>query len=830
MVLMLAAFGMQAQTTLPTWWNFSSPGISTPPNGWSYNLTITNGNLTYTGSTNSVGGDNISCRLDGTGEYVQVWFADKPGPVSYWIKGTGISPAPAFAGTFKVQESVDGSTWNDVHTFNNTDLTGTMTRFSDNLASTSRYVRFYYTSKQTGSNVALDSVTIQTAPPPATPSINVKQGTATIINGGQYIVGKTAATTFTIENKGTQDTLVISASSFTGTEASDYSVTGMPAKIPAGTSATFVLNFNPPGSTGSRHATLGITSNDPDKGTYQINLYGISGNYATEPNILVGPIQFTSVKAYGFKASFNNPSPVKPEGYLVLRKKGSPVSEVPVDGQTYMKGDYLGNAQVALVGTDTAFIPTYILGGNDYYFKIFPFNGPNGFQNYYTTGSLLNYSISVPQGSPGTYYNGINSASGDFLTKLHNKINPHDTVFYSLYIAKVVNPFLTRDTTGGKKVVNCVYTGIPYVYDEPFLWWSGANSGILTREHTFAQSWMPTDAQLPGNPEFPEYNDVHNLFPADQANANGKRSNYPFGEIVGAPTYTSPSGYGKLGKDANNNTVWEPRDEQKGDLARAIFYMLTCYNGVNGNNWRMPATQSEALLKKWHFQDLPDAIEKSRQELIYDLQHNRNPFIDSPNFACRINFTNMTWNSTVSGPCGIPQITVLNPDSSVEDVHDVGMLPIQWSSLNVDSVKISYIVNDTGVHVITAGVAASAGFYNWVTGASNGDSLRIKIESKTDNTIFGVSPKFVLLQTLGMEQLNRLNISVYPNPSKGSFTVNLNGEKNVTCQLYDLRGALLQTQTISSGKINMNTGDKKGIFILIMRSENGTAVQKIVSE
>jgi hypothetical protein len=829
-VLMLMAFRIQAQTTLPTWWNFSSPGIASPPSGWSYNLTISNGNLIYIGSTNSVGGDNISCRLDATGEYVQVWFADKPGSVSYWIKGSGISPAPAFSGIFKVQESVDGINWMDVHIFNNTDLTGTMTRFSDNLQLTSRYARFYYTSKQTGSNVALDSVMVQTSPPPSTPSINIKQGTTTVINGGQYIVGKAAATTFTIENKGTQDTLVITNSSIAGTEASDYSITGMPAKIAAGNSASFTLNFNPPGSNASRYATLTVNSNDADKSMYKINLYGISGNYASEPDILVGPLQFSSVKAYGFKASFNNPSPVKPEGYLVLCKRGSPVFESPVDGQTYMKGDYIGAAQVALAGIDTFFLPTYILGGNEYYFKIYPYNGPNGFQNYFAAGSLPNYSIRVPQGNPGTYYNGINSASSDFLVKLHNKINPHDTVFYSQYIAKIVNPFLKRDTTGGKKVVNCVYTGIPYVYDEPFLWWSGANSGILTREHTFAQSWMPTDAQLPGNPELPEYNDVHNLFPADQANANGKRSNYPFGEIVGTPTYTSPSGYGKLGKDVNNNTVWEPRDEQKGDLARAIFYMLTCYNGVNGNNWRMPATQSETLLKKWHFQDLPDAIEKSRQELIYDLQRNRNPFIDSPNFACRINFSNMIWNSTLSTPCGIPQLTVLNPAKGVEDVRDIGMLPIQWAALNVDSIKIYYIVNDTGVHLITPGIAATTGFFNWVIGSSNGDSLQIRIESKTDSTVFAVSPKFVLLQTLGVQPLNRLNISVYPNPSTDIFTVNLNGEKNVICQLYDMRGALLQTQIGVSGKVLMSTGGKKGIFILMVHSENGIQAKKIISE
>jgi hypothetical protein len=120
-----------SQALLPSYWNFSTPGISTPPQGWTTGLG-TNGNLTYSGAANSVGGDNIACRLDATGEFLTVWIADKAGPLSYWIKGTGISPNPAFTGVFSVQESIDGNSWNTLRSFTTASpVTNTMTRYVD---------------------------------------------------------------------------------------------------------------------------------------------------------------------------------------------------------------------------------------------------------------------------------------------------------------------------------------------------------------------------------------------------------------------------------------------------------------------------------------------------------------------------------------------------------------------------------------------------------------------------------------------------------------------------------------------------------------------------
>ena len=83
--------------------------------------------------------------------------------------------------------------------------------------------------------------------------------------------------------------------------------------------------------------------------------------------------------------------------------------------------------------------------------------------------------------------------------------------------------------------------------------------------------------------------------------------------------------------------AYEPRDKHKGNAARSIMYMAVAYDfDLNGNV--NSTKQRQQTLKNWHFNDLPDNYEIARHEYIYDLQGNRNPFIDSVDYACYIDF------------------------------------------------------------------------------------------------------------------------------------------------------------------------------------------------
>ncbi len=244
----------------------------------------------------------------------------------------------------------------------------------------------------------------------------------------------------------------------------------------------------------------------------------------------------------------------------------------------------------------------------------------------------------------GTYYNGIDTGSVNFVTELHNLIYPHTQISYDSYKTTIIPNFESRDTTGGQQVVTCVYSGQNYVYTPPFAWTP------YSREHTWCYSWMPTYGSTNGK----EYSDQHHLFPTNQNNANGIRSNHPLGIVftpIGANGIFLNARYGS---NTGGQIVYEPRSSHKGDAARALLYMAVCYNSVNGKDWSFnylntvtlpalnEASQNVDLLIQWHHQDPPDQWERDRNEYIYSLQGNRNPFIDHPEYVGVIDFNTLT--------------------------------------------------------------------------------------------------------------------------------------------------------------------------------------------
>ncbi len=619
-----------AQTTLPTSWSFPT---ATFPNGWT-----TSGTAYYASSGNTP----PALKFDGTGDWLQIFFSDNPGPLSYYLTGNSFS-----GGSFAVEESVNGTLWTTMHT-HATPPAGNYILYTDTPNVTSRYIRFFYTSKVTG-NIGLDDVSLSMAAASPPQEINIKMGNTSIINGGtayfDTAVSSTKAVLFSIENAGTVNTLDISSAVISGPNAGEFVVSSFPDSVIAQNSGTVLINFTPT-LAGTRLATLTIGNNDSNENPYIINLYGVGGSYSTEPTAQATNLIFSSIKSYRFNAAFTPANPA-PEGYLVLKQSGTAITDSPSDGVSYSTGDYIGSSQVVFSGPSTSFVPNNIIASTNYFFKVFSFNGPAQYRNYLQANPLSNSTTSLAT-MMGNYYSGISVAADSFLTDLHNKINPHTSIFYGNYQNTILPLFESRDTSGGQKVVTCVYSGYNYVYSEPFGW------TVMSREHTYCHNWMPTNPA--DNPEKPEYNDQHHLFPAQFSNANQVRLNYPLGEVVNV---TSQFMNCKLGTDINGRIVFEPRDEHKGDAARALMYMAVCYNGVSGKNWkfRNPIStqiqygQEQDILKKWHFQDPPDNWEISRNDFLDSLQGNRNPFIDSMNFACYIDFLTMTKIDSPTLPC-----------------------------------------------------------------------------------------------------------------------------------------------------------------------------------
>ncbi|AEA44723.1 endonuclease [Fluviicola taffensis] len=510
--------------------------------------------------------------------------------------------------------------------------------------------------------------------PPAR-EINVTIGGTTYLTGSQYAIGNTAATTVTIQNTGAGN-LTVSGAAFSGAQAGDYSTPFTNTVIAGGATSTLAINFAPAGI-GSRLAALTINSDDADEAAYVINLYGIgTNNLATEPTANPTNLTFPTNKAYTFSGSFT-PS-ANTENYLVVyTKNGTAVSGAPVDGTTYKRGDVVGNGQVAYVGPAVNFSPRHVIANETYNIAVFSFNGPAGFQNYKTTAPLTGNITSQGQ-QIANYYNGINHTSTNFLTSLSALINPHTVISYTNYKITLMTQFEVRDTTDGRSLVVCSYTGERKIFNDPFDWTAQGYS----REHTYSHSWMPTNPA--DNPAKPEYSDQHNLYPVNQNQANSPRSNLPMNVITGNVLFTYLEG--RTGMNGSQ-MVYEPRNAQKGNAARAMFYMATAYNGISGNNWKLPVAQDQNILKTWHLADLPDNYEIARNEYIFSQQNNRNPYVDSTQFACYVDFSNMTYLATGCGSLGLNE-ELLQQNLVVFPVPATTEMYVQVNGTQINNYKI----------------------------------------------------------------------------------------------------------------------------------------------
>ncbi len=253
---------------------------------------------------------------------------------------------------------------------------------------------------------------------------------------------------------------------------------------------------------------------------------------------------------------------------------------------------------------------------------------------------------------PSGYYNNANGKTGDELkTALHDIITGHTTINYS----QIWNAFWSTDNKGNG-VVWDMYSDIPNG-TPPYTFSIGQNQcgeyvqegDCYNREHSWPQSWFGGDDQATPS------RDLHHVFPTDGF-VNAQRSNYPFGEVNTA-SWTSQNG-SKLGTCKSSlgyvGTVFEPIDEYKGDFARAMMYMSVRYY-TEDDNWGTSGMTNKSEILPWAIQMLLDwsdndpvsQKEIDRNNVIYsDYQHNRNPFIDHPEYA------RMIWDPNWHGGMG----------------------------------------------------------------------------------------------------------------------------------------------------------------------------------
>jgi len=348
---------------------------------------------------------------------------------------------------------------------------------------------------------------------------------------------------------------------------------------------------------------------------------------------------------------------------------------------------------------------------------------------------FLLLSFVVKAQIPAGYYNSANGLTGAPLkTALYNIIKNHTALSYDgLWTA-----FQTTDDRPDGKVWD-MYSNCTFTFGSDQCGSYSIECDCYNREHSFPQSWFGSNS--------PMVSDLFHIYPTD-GKVNGMRGNYPFGE-VGTASYTSQNGC-KLGNSVSTgytNIVFEPIDEYKGDFARTYFYMATRYENLivswqgnigadavlNGTTYPCYDQWFIDLLLAWNAADPVSQKEIDRNNTIYSsFQHNRNPYIDHPEYvgsiwgivatptliASLVSLSNFTYVAN-SGP-SVSQTfslsgTALSPSNG--NITIAGSLNYEVSSNNINfdgSVTIPYttatLANTTIFVRLKAGLAS--GNYN----------------------------------------------------------------------------------------------------------------------
>lgn len=308
---------------------------------------------------------------------------------------------------------------------------------------------------------------------------------------------------------------------------------------------------------------------------------------------------------------------------------------------------------------------------------------------------------------PSGYYENAAGLNGTMLQEaLHDIIDDHTSVTYGeLWVL-----FELTDQKPNGKVWD-IYSDIPGgtpPYQYTFITDQCGNytqeGDCYNREHSFPKSWF-------GGEMYPMYSDLFHIYPTDGW-VNNKRGNHPYGE-VGNASWISLNG-SKLGNcifPGYSGTVFEPIDEYKGDLARSYFYMATRYfeedntwPGSDMFNGSQPKAWALELLWDWHVTDPVSSKETDRNNAVYEIQGNRNPFIDHPEYVESIWF----YTEIHDNPGFLSSVSVYpNPVSDMLNVRlhekaDITEIRVCLTNIAGHPVKTNIMENDRQIAINTS--------------------------------------------------------------------------------------------------------------------------------
>ena len=311
--------------------------------------------------------------------------------------------------------------------------------------------------------------------------------------------------------------------------------------------------------------------------------------------------------------------------------------------------------------------------------------------SFNTILTAFSFYISLHAQIPDGYYNSAENKSDQALrSALHNIIDDHIEFPYTSSSTDTWDILQESDADpSNSNNVILVYTRESVNGAQEYSGGSGWN-----REHVWAKSRGDFGTEIG------EGTDVHNLR-ASNVQVNSTRTNYSFDNCTSNDCELI---YGNL--YSSSALVFEPRDEDKGDVARIIFYMDVRYEGNSGEldlemtenilsvTSKLPRHGVRSTLLEWHEMDPVDDFERNRNDVIYSYQGNRNPFIDHPELVDFIwgDQQQAPWNSSLSDPTAQTNFKLFIPNPVQTSYIDIppSIKANTIALYNVQGKQISY--------------------------------------------------------------------------------------------------------------------------------------------
>lgn len=414
---------------------------------------------------------------------------------------------------------------------------------------------------------------------------------------------------------------------------------------------------------------------------------------------------------------------------------------------------------------------------------------------------------------PVSYYSSTKGKKkSELKAALFSMIQPKKTLTYGSGSGHTWQGFYSTDRMPNGEVRDRYSNDHRYFdKDTPYSAVSGMNI-----EHSFPKSWW-------GGTTNNAYKDLFNLMPCE-AKINSSKSNYAMGVVT---NITTDNGCTKVGKGTTKSgttkSLWEPADNWKGDFARAYMYMATTYSNLTWegegltmlekNSWPTLQEWAYTLLLKWNREDPVDDIEIARNEAVYGIQGNRNPFVDFPHLAEYIwgDSISLAFNPTTSYKAG--QIVVpVTPDPETPDVDDDGSL----KSIDALLAHCKGTSESTGEKVCfkfeNLLVSYTNGKYVYVSDGEKGYLLfgsqsRVKRGDRICGTVDGTNYYYRGLPELGFaDALANVTILSHDNDTPALpatiEAINADGGSGLFSSLVSLRGVSPKAAKFSNQTLN----------------------------